>query len=154
MVTKSVLVAGHPLQAFDRAKVFENGSATSVKGLVASKGTADNQLKILAASGIPYAVFDIQKSHVPIVSGKPNSDYAEPDYPVDYIRIAPGTILRLVLKAGETVLTDAIAYAEYGTGKIVAAAGQGPLAVAVGRAEVGAAAGQSDGEILVRMGDI
>lgn len=155
MVTKSVLVAGHSLQAFDRAKVYEGGSTASVKGLVASKGTGDNQLKILGASpAVPYAIFDIQKSHVPIVNGKPNSDYAEPDKPIDYIRIEPKTIVRLVLKAGETLLTDADAFAEFSSGKIVAAAGQGPLAVKIGKAEVGAAAGQSDGEILVRLGVI
>jgi len=152
-VTKAVLIAGRSLQAFDRAKLFE-GAQGIVKGLVGCKGTADNQLKILGASpAVPFCIFDIQRSHIPMISGKPNSDYAVPGEAIDYIRIQPGVIVRLVLKAGETVVTDADAFAEYSSGKIVAAAGAG-VAVKIGKVEVGLVAGGTDNEVLVRLGVI
>lgn len=57
----------------------------AVAGLVAKKGTASNQAKICGAADVPIGLFDKQKNHQPLVSGKENTNYAEDGEPVNVI---------------------------------------------------------------------
>jgi len=76
-----------------------------VQGLIAQVGTAAYQAKLFAGTaGVkPLGVFDVQKSHVPIVSTVKNSAYGESTFPIDIAQWGQFLFMG-VAASGNTVL--------------------------------------------------
>lgn len=86
---KEIFISGIRHAAED-AYYYEYTSTTQevIQGLIAQVGTAAYQAKLSAGTaGVkPLGVFDVQSSHIPIVSGVLNSAYGESTYPVNIMQ--------------------------------------------------------------------
>ncbi len=149
----SVLIAGTPTPYHDVEKLYEKTSVDQeiVKGRVLSKGTADHQLKLYVASGIPVAIGDWNSAYPVIVSGSPDSQYAEDGEPLSWIAIEDKLVVELTLDDGDTLTKEALVYAEAGTGKAIDAASAPAGAVPIGRAVEAASASGADSTCKVRL---
>jgi len=149
----SVLIAGTPTPYHDVEKLYEKTSVDQevVKGRVLSKGTANNQLKLYVASAVPVAIGDWNSAAPPIVSGSPDSQYAEDGEPFSWFVIEDGLVVELTLDDGDTIAKEALVYTEAATGKAIDAASAPAGAIPIGRAVEDAAASGADGTVIVRL---
>lgn len=149
----SVLIAGTPSEFNQVRKLYEKTSVDQeiVTKRVLSKGTADHQLKLYVASAVPVAIGDWNSASPPIVSGSPDSQYADDGESLSWIPIEDGLVVELTLDDGDTLAQDAIVYAEAATGKAIDAASAPAGAIPIGRAVEAAAASGADGLVKVRL---
>jgi len=100
----SSLVNGYPTQItrgtwrkFTEQLRYEQTSAAieEVVGRFAARGSSDYQVKLCPADEVPVGLFQVQKTHLPIVSGVQSSKHAENDEFVDVAEVADLVLLRL-----------------------------------------------------------
>lgn len=153
-IENSVLLAGTPTPFHEERHLYDAqvGDAEElVRGRVLSRGTTGPQyLRLYAAGTQPLAIGNIQKSRTLIRDGIPDHRYARDGSFIDSIPIEDTLIVRLEMKANETIEQDDLVYGEDTTGLATGVPGVGDIPVGWAVEEVTTPLGET-GEITVRL---